>query len=61
MKKPNRIIHTHFSVELPESFDNYMVLAFMENDQVVSSHTVQYPEWWKFYDTRYRYYIFSHN
>jgi len=61
MKKPNRIIQTSFSIEHPDSFDNYLVLAFVKNDHVVATHTVKYPEWWRFYDNKYRYYIFSYN
>ena len=61
MGKPNRIIQTDFSIEHPESYDNYMTLVFVKNNQVVATHTVRYPDWWRFYDNKYQYYIFSHN
>jgi len=61
MKKLNRIIQTNFSIEHPESYDNYMVLVFTENNQVVATHTVRFPDLWRFYDKRFPYYIFSYN
>jgi len=61
MKKPNRIFQSHFSVDLPESFDNYLVLTFMEDNKRVSTHFVRFPDWYRFHDKRYRYYIFSQN
>lgn len=59
--KPNHIIQTDFCIEHPESYDNYMVLAYTENNQVVATHTVMYPDWWRFYDKRFRFNLFSHN
>ena len=61
MEKPNRIIQTDFSIEHPESYDNYLVLAFTEENRVVATQAVKYPSWWRFYDSRYRFYIFSRN
>jgi hypothetical protein len=60
-KRPNRIIQTDFYIENTESYDNYIVLAFTENNQVVATHTVRYPEWWRFHDKRFRYNLFSQN
>jgi len=61
MKKSISIIQTCFSIEHADRFDNYMVLAFTENNQVISSHVIRFPNWWKYYDKRFRFYIFSHN
>ncbi len=61
MKKPNKILQSHFSVDLPEDIDNYMVLTFIEDDKTVSTHFVKFPDWWRFMDRQYRYYIFSQN
>ncbi len=61
MKKPNKILQSHFSVDLPETIDNYLVLTFTEDDKTVSTHFVRFPDSWVFYDKRYRYYIFSLN
>ena len=61
MKKPISIIQTNFSIEHPETFENFMVLAFMENNEVVGSHVFRFPDWWVFWDKRFRFYIFSHN
>lgn len=61
MEKPYRIIQTDFYIEHPESYDNYMVLTFVKNNQVVATHTVKFPDWWRFYDKRYRFTLFSYN
>lgn len=61
MNKPNRIIQSNFSIEHPKRYDNYMTLAFVKNNQVVATHTLRYPDWWNFYDEKYRYYILSQN
>jgi hypothetical protein len=60
-KKPYRIIQTDFFIEHEESYENFMVLVFTENTQVVATHTVKYPDWWRFHDKRFRYNLFSHN
>jgi hypothetical protein len=61
MEMPYRIIQTDFYIENPESYDNYMVLVFTENNQVVATQTVRYPNWWRFHDKRYQFNLFSHN
>jgi hypothetical protein len=60
MKKPHEIIQTNFSIS-SESLDNYMVLVFTKNNEVVSTHTIAFPQWWKFYDENYPYHPFSYN
>ena len=60
-KKPNRIIQTDFFLEHAESYENFMVLVFTKSNQVVATHTVRYPDWWRFHDKRFRYNLFSHN
>jgi hypothetical protein len=60
MKKQNRIFQSHFSVDLPESFDNYLVLTFKEGNRK-STHFVKFPDLYRFHDKQYRYYIFSEN
>jgi hypothetical protein len=60
MKKPEKIIQTCFSVD-SETYENYMVILFAENNLVISSHVIRFPKWFKYYDQQYRYYIFSHN
>ncbi len=61
MKQTINIIQTNFSIEHPDTFENFMVLAFMENSEVLVSHVFRFPDWWVFWDERFRFYIFSHN
>ena len=60
MKNTNRITQTHFSIDLPETIENYLVLTFSENESR-STHFIKLPDWWRFYDKKNRYYIFSRN
>jgi hypothetical protein len=60
-KKPYMIIQTDFFLEHAESYENFMVLVFTENNQVVATHTVRYPDWWRFHDKRFRFNLFSQN
>lgn len=61
MKKPSRINQTHFSIDLPETIENYLALTFIDEHGNKSTHLVKFPEWWRFYDKKYRYSILSHN
>ena len=57
MKKPNNIIiQNNFSID-GQTFENFMVLTFMENNRVSSSYVLRFPEWHNFYDADYKYYI----
>jgi hypothetical protein len=60
-KRPNRIIQTDFYIENIESYENFMVLVFTEDNQVVATHTVRYPDWFRFHDKRFRFNLFSQN
>jgi len=60
MKKPIKITHTNFTMDT-DDFDHFMVINFIEANQVKSTHIVRYPEWWRYWDKRYRYYIPSNN
>ncbi len=60
-KKPNRIIQTDFFIEHAESYENFMVLVFTENNQVVATQAVRYPDWFRFHDKRFRFNLFSRN
>jgi len=61
MKKQNKIFQNQFGVDLPESYDNYLALTFIENGKTSSTHFVKFPPWWRFMDRKYRYYIYSRN
>ena len=61
MKKQKKIHQSHFSIDLPETIDNYLVLTFHDEQGNNSMHLVKFPEWWRFHDKKYRFYIFSHN
>lgn len=60
MKKPVKIFQSQFGVDLPESYDNYLVLTFFE-DNKKSTHFIKFPDWYRFHDRKSRYYIFSQN
>jgi len=60
MKNQYRIIQTNILIESKDG-DNHMVLAFVLNNRVVATHTLIYPKWYKFYDERFKYYLFSDN
>jgi len=61
MKQPIDIIQTNFSIEYPDTYENFMVLAFMADNEVLASHVFPFPDWFVFWDKRFRFYIFSHN
>lgn len=61
MKKPVTIYQHHVSVDLPDNFENYIVLSFVEDSHRVSTHFIRYPKWWRFRDAKYQYNIFSRN
>jgi len=59
MKKPS-IVQTNFSID-GETFENFMVLTFMENGKESQSIVLKFPDWWLYYDEQYQYYLFSQN
>ena len=61
MKKPVKIFQNHVSIDLPNDFENYMVLTFTDDNHRVSTHFILYPKWWRFRDNKYRYYAISRN
>jgi hypothetical protein len=61
MKKPVSIIQTTYSIEHPDTYWNFMVLVFMADNEVLASHVFRFPDWFVFWDMKYRYYNFSHN
>ncbi len=60
MKKPHKIIQTRISID-SESLDNHMILVFMNDNRIISTHIITFPLWWKFYDENYPYHPFSYN
>lgn len=60
MKNKLKIIQTSISVETHES-NNHLLLTFIENKRVVSTMIIPLPEWFKFYDENYKYYLPSLN
>jgi hypothetical protein len=60
MKKPHNIIQTIVKIN-PDTLDNHMILVFTENNQVISTHTIIFPYWWKFYDEKFPFHPFSYN
>jgi hypothetical protein len=60
MKKPKSIIQNTFAIDNGQTLENYMVLAFSEGTQI-KSIMVRFPEWFRFYDRAYRFYIPSLN
>lgn len=60
MKKSYNIIQTIVKIN-PDTLDNHMILVFTENNQVISTHTILFPQWWKFYDEKFPIHPFSYN
>ena len=53
------MIQNSFAID-GRNYENYIVLTFTEGSQI-KSIVVRFPEWWRFYDKRFQYYIPSHN
>jgi len=60
MKNPKNNLQSTFSIDVGRTIENYMVLVFTEGNQI-KSIVVRFPDWFRFYDQQYRYYIFSDN
>jgi hypothetical protein len=60
MKKSNRILQKVFTL-YEENNDNYMIIIFLEDNKVVSTYAIPFPDWFKFFDWNYRYYAFCRN
>jgi len=61
MKKRNKIIQNHFSVDHPYTIDNFLALTFLEDFEKSSTVLIKFPDSWRFYDKNYPYYFFSQN
>ena len=55
MKKTEKIIQTCFSIDL-DTHENFMVLVFTKDNQVISHQTIKFPDWFKFYNSEFPYY-----
>ncbi|MCB8999336.1 MAG: hypothetical protein H6540_04610 [Bacteroidales bacterium] len=60
MNKPKHIIQNTFPIDGGQTLENFMVLTFTEGNQT-KTIMVRFPEWWRYWDRDYKYYIFSRN
>lgn len=58
--KRYRIIQSCFSIDA-ETSENYMILAFTKDNQIIKSHVLRFPSGWKFFDNDYKFYVFCDN
>lgn len=55
MKKNQKILQMHVCTDHYDN-DIFMILIFMEEGRVVGINIIEYPRWFKFWDSHYKYY-----
>ncbi|MBN2570487.1 MAG: hypothetical protein JXA68_00045 [Ignavibacteriales bacterium] len=60
MKNSKNILQSSFSIDVGQTLENFMVLTFPEGNHRAST-VVRFPEWFRFYDRKYKHYIPSLN
>ncbi len=58
--KRYRIIQSCLSIDA-DTYENYMILAFTKDNQIIKSHVLKFPSGWKFFDNDYKFYVFCDN